>query len=127
MGMKQANFSKIIPDGDTITRNVCDTCGFVDYVNPKIVGGSVVRHEGKFLLCKRAIEPRKGFWTIPAGYMELQESPEDGARRAAMEEAEVDLILDSLLAVYTIKRLSQVQLIYRARMASDPGGPCSVR
>ncbi|MEO0328330.1 MAG: NUDIX hydrolase [Pseudomonadota bacterium] len=105
---------KIIPDGDTHERSVCEHCGFVNYQNPKIVVGSVVRHEGKILLCRRAIEPRRGYWTIPAGYMELLETPEDGARREALEEANADLSLNSLLAVYTVARLSQVQLIYRA-------------
>lgn len=88
----------------------------MNYQNPKIVVGSVVRHEGKILMCRRAIEPRYGFWTIPAGYMELLETPEDGARREAREEANADLELQSLLAVYTVARLSQVQLIYRATL-----------
>ncbi|MEM7216044.1 MAG: NUDIX hydrolase [Pseudomonadota bacterium] len=105
---------KTVPDGDTHERSVCEHCGFVNYQNPKIVVGSVVRHEGKILLCRRAIEPRRGFWTIPAGYMELLETPEDGARREAIEEANATLQLNSLLAVYTVARLSQVQLIYRA-------------
>ena len=105
---------KTVPDGDTHERSVCEHCGFVNYQNPKVVVGSVVRHEGKILLCKRAIEPRRGYWTIPAGYMELHETPEDGARREAVEEANARLVLHSLLAVYTVPRLSQVQLIYRA-------------
>lgn len=107
---------KTVPDGDTHERSVCEHCGFVNYQNPKIVVGSVVRHEGKVLLCRRAIEPRYGFWTIPAGYMELLETPEDGARREAREEANANLELSELLAVYTVARLSQVQLIYRATL-----------
>lgn len=121
--MPKQNFVRKIPDGDTHERDVCDTCGFIDYVNPKIVVGSVVRHDGKFLLCKRAIEPRKGYWTLPAGYMELRESPEEGALREAREEAEATLEIQSLLAVYTIARLSQVQLIYRATLANDHFAP----
>ena len=112
----EPSFSNKLPDGDTHQRNVCDHCDFVHYENPKIVVGSVVRHEGKILLCRRAIEPRKGYWTIPAGYMELGESPQKGAKREAMEEANADLHLSELLAVYTVERLSQVQLIYRATM-----------
>lgn len=112
------SFSRRTPAGDTHGRNVCDHCDFIHYENPKIVVGSVVRHEGKILLCRRAIEPRKGYWTIPAGYMELRETPEDGARREAMEEANADLNLSELLAVYTVERLSQVQLIYRATLNS---------
>jgi len=110
------SFSKRIPEDDNLTRDMCDHCGFINYVNPKIVVGSVVRHAGKILLCRRAIEPRKGFWTIPAGYMELNETPEDGAKREAQEEANAYLKLSSLLAVYSVKRLSQVQLIYRATL-----------
>ncbi|MEZ5800136.1 MAG: DsbE family thiol:disulfide interchange protein [Nitratireductor sp.] len=74
----QPSFIKTIPDGDTQSRAVCENCGFVNYQNPKIVTGSVVRHDGRLLLCRRAIEPRRGFWTIPAGYMEMHETPEDG-------------------------------------------------
>lgn len=116
----QPSFIKTIPDGDTQSRAVCENCGFVNYQNPKIVTGSVVRHDGQLLLCRRAIEPRRGFWTIPAGYMEMHETPEDGARREAREEANADLAISGLLAVYTVPRLSQVQLIYRAVLAS-PG------
>lgn len=112
------SFSRRTPDGDTHGRNVCDHCEFVHYENPKIVVGSVVRYAGKILLCRRAIEPRKGYWTIPAGYLELHETPEDGARREAREEANAALSLNSLLAVYTVERLSQVQLIYRATLES---------
>lgn len=110
-------FLRKTPQGDTHEREVCEYCGFVNYENPKIVVGSVVRHHGKILLCRRAIEPRRGFWTIPAGYLEMHETPEDGARREAREEAGATLVLDGLLAVYSVPRLSQVQLIYRATLA----------
>jgi ADP-ribose pyrophosphatase YjhB (NUDIX family) len=110
-------FARTVPDGDTHERAVCENCGFVNYENPKIVVGSVVRHEGRILLCRRAIEPRHGFWTVPAGFMELHETPEDGARREAREEANAALALHGLLAIYSVPRLSQVQLIYRATLA----------
>lgn len=116
-GVALRNFARRIPEGDTVERAVCDTCGFVAYENPRVVVGSVVSHDGRFLLCRRAIEPRHGFWTIPAGYLELGESPEQGARREALEEAEADIVIDRLLAVYTIARLSQVQIFYRARLS----------
>jgi ADP-ribose pyrophosphatase YjhB (NUDIX family) len=112
------SFSRRVPEGDEVSRAVCDHCAHVVYDNPKIVVGSVVLHEGKVLLCRRAIEPRKGFWTVPAGYMELNETPQEGAIREAREEANADLILGDLLAIYTIKHLSQVQMIYCAKLAS---------
>jgi ADP-ribose pyrophosphatase YjhB (NUDIX family) len=105
-----------IPDGDNRERLVCPDCGFINYENPKIVVGSVCTWGGKILLCRRAINPRRGFWTIPAGYMELNETAEAGARREAAEEACAELDLEGLIGVYTIPRISQVQLIYRARI-----------
>ena len=101
-------------------RAVCAECGFVDYQNPKIVTGSVVVHEGQVLLCRRAIEPRRGFWTLPAGYLELQETVEEGAAREAWEEAEARITLDGILAVYSISRIGQVQILFRARFAGPP-------
>lgn len=108
-----------IPEGDNRTRLVCPECTYIKYDNPLIVVGSVVTWEDKILLCKRAIEPRRGYWTIPAGYLELNESAEDGAKREAHEEACAKIEIDSLLAVYNITRISQVQLIYRAKLL-DP-------
>ncbi len=110
--------SRRIPDGDDHDRLICDHCGLIQYVNPKIVVGSVVYHEDRILLCKRAIEPRLGYWTMPAGYMELQESTEMAARREAQEEACAEIDINALLAIYSITRISQVQIIYRARLAN---------
>lgn len=107
-------FVRRVPSGDSLERDVCERCGFVAYDNPKIVVGSVVRTAGGVMMCRRAIAPRIGFWTLPAGYLEHGETPEEGARREAREEACAEIALRSLLAVYTIRRLSQVQLIYRA-------------
>ena len=114
-------FVRRVPDGDTAERYVCDDCGHIYYSNPKIVVGSVVTRDNKILLCRRAIEPRKGYWTLPAGYLEDHETPQDGARREAREEAECGIVLEALLAVYSIPRLSQVQLMYRARLEGDYG------
>lgn len=111
-------FSRKVPTDDTFVRSVCDACGFVDYVNPKIVVGSVVTHGEKYLLCRRAIEPRRGFWTLPAGFMEEGETSEEGAKREAMEEANATIEIRDLLAVYNIPRISQVQLMYRAELAT---------
>lgn len=114
------DFKLTIPEGDDRERQVCNTCGFVDYVNPKIVAGAVVEaDDGRILMCRRAIEPRSGFWTLPAGYMEQGESVAEAARREAREEACADLELIDLLGVYSIPRISQVQIFYRARLA-DP-------
>jgi ADP-ribose pyrophosphatase YjhB (NUDIX family) len=111
-------FSKQVPEGDNRERHVCGDCGWIHYVNPKIVVGAVVTQGEQILLCRRAIEPRRGFWTIPAGYMEERETSEVGAMREAKEEACADIRIDALLAVYNIPRISQVQLIYRATLAS---------
>ncbi|MEQ9145979.1 MAG: NUDIX hydrolase [Parvibaculaceae bacterium] len=116
-------FTHRVPDGDSLPRAVCDTCGFVNYINPKIVVGSVVTYEDRFLLCRRAIEPRHGYWTLPAGYMEEGETTEEGARREAMEEANADIRIRDLLAVYNIPRISQVQLMYRATLAEPAFSP----
>lgn len=112
-----------VPEGDTKPRLVCDSCGFINYVNPKIVVGAVSRWEDKILLCRRAIEPRRNYWTIPAGYLEVNESTTDGARREAREEALANIQITALLAVYSILRISQVQLIYRARLRSPDVAP----
>ena len=121
--MTQPAFSIRTPDGDEMPRKICDICGFVAYENPKIVVGSVVRHDGLILLCKRAIEPRRGFWTIPAGYLELNETPDQGAMREAREEATATIAISRLLAVYAVQRISQVQLIYRATLSAPDTGP----
>ncbi len=114
------NFVRSVPEGDTLERAVCAQCGFVAYENPKIVTGSVVAHEGQVLLCRRAIEPRRGFWTLPAGYLELMETVEEGARREAWEEAEARIALDGILGCYSISRIGQVQIIFRARFDGPP-------
>ncbi len=100
-------------------RRVCAHCEFIDYVNPKIVAGSVVTKGDRILLCRRAIEPRKGYWTLPAGFMEEGETVEEGARREAREEACADIRIEQLLAVYSVPRIAQVQVMFRAELMSD--------
>jgi len=107
-----------IPEGDDKHRLVCDDCGYIRYDNPKIVVGAVATWEDRILLCRRAIEPQTGFWTLPAGFLELRETAEAGAMREAMEEAGADIAIQALLAVYNIPRISLVQLIYRASLVS---------
>ena len=104
-----------IPEGDDRERLVCPDCNFVAYENPKIVVGSIVAEGDRVLLCRRAIEPRAGFWTIPAGYMEMGETVAEGAQREAWEEARARIAIDGVLAIYSIARLGQVQVIFRAR------------
>jgi len=111
-------FCKRIPEGDDRERLICDDCGWIHYENPKIIVGVVATWEEKILLCRRAIEPRHGFWTIPAGFMELCETAEQGAAREAREEACVELEIDCLLGIYSIPRAGQVHLIYRGQMVS---------
>jgi len=113
------SFSRKTPPDDHLERLVCDSCGYIAYENPKIVVGSVVTYDNNILLCKRAIRPRKGYWTLPAGYLELNETPQDGAMREAREEACASIRIRDLLAVYSIPRISQVQLMYRAELL-DP-------
>jgi ADP-ribose pyrophosphatase YjhB (NUDIX family) len=112
-------FVRRVPDGDTHERHVCAQCEYIHYVNPKIVVGAVVTHGDHILLCRRAIEPRKNFWTLPAGYLEVHETPQDGATREAREEANAQIEIDTLLAVYAVPHISQVHLMYRARLAHD--------
>jgi ADP-ribose pyrophosphatase YjhB (NUDIX family) len=104
---------------DDRERHVCRVCDTVHYLNPKIVVGSVCTLGNRLLLCRRAIAPSRGLWTIPAGYLENGETAEEGARREAWEEARAEITLDGLIAVYSIKRIDQVQLLYRAQLASS--------
>lgn len=108
------------PDGDDRERLTCPDCGYVAYENPRIVVGVVARaSDERILLCRRAIPPRTGYWTLPAGYMELNETAEQGAKREAWEEARAHLELTGLLATYSLARIHQVQLIYRAILTQD--------
>jgi ADP-ribose pyrophosphatase YjhB (NUDIX family) len=115
-----SRFVRRTPEGDDRERLTCADCGFVAYENPKVVVGTVVAEGGRILLCRRAIEPRSGFWTIPAGYLEMGETAEEGAAREAWEEARARIALDGVLAVYSIARLGQVQVLFRGRLA-EPG------
>lgn len=111
-----------IPEGDNRERLVCPDCGFINYENPKIVVGAVIGHEGKILMCRRDIHPRRGYWTIPAGYLELNETVLEGARREAREEACADIAIDRVLGIYNVPRISQVQIIYRASLSKPEYG-----
>jgi len=117
--MATPTFTRLVPAGDTHERSVCVDCGFIKYDNPKIIAGVVPIWQGKVLLCVRAIEPRVGFWTVPAGFLELGEGPDEGAGREAQEEANADVEVGDLIGVYTLKQIGQVHMFYRGVLRSD--------
>jgi ADP-ribose pyrophosphatase YjhB (NUDIX family) len=112
-----------IPEGDNRTRLVCPDCGYVEYANPKIVVGAVCTWENRILLCKRAIKPAFGRWTIPAGFMELGETTSQGAVREVWEEARARIRIEDLLGIYEIPHISQIYMIYRAVMVGPECAP----
>lgn len=122
------NFTVQTPLGEDRPRQTCNTCGFINYVNPKIVAGVVVSDEhGRLLLCRRAIEPRRGFWTVPAGFMEERESTSQGAARECFEEACAKVEINALLGIYEVPRISQVHFMYRGTLVGDyAAGPESL-
>jgi ADP-ribose pyrophosphatase YjhB (NUDIX family) len=107
-----------IPAGDNLPRHVCNQCDLIHYHNPKIVAGCIPEWEDQILLCRRAIEPRLGLWTFPAGFMEIGESTEEAAARETKEEAEADVVITSLYAVFSLPHIGQVYLVFRGRMTS---------
>jgi ADP-ribose pyrophosphatase YjhB (NUDIX family) len=110
-------------DGDTKERAVCTVCHLVHYENPLNVVGTVPHLGNRVLLCKRNIEPRKGKWTLPAGFMELGESTSDGAARETLEEAGAQFNMGELLTVMSVPRVGQVHLYYLAQLTSDQFNP----
>ena len=107
-----------IPKGDNRERIVCSKCKIIHYQNPKIVVGCIPEIEDKILLCKRAIEPRYGYWTIPAGFMELEETMQEGAVRETKEEACADVEIGYLLASVDVVRVGQVHIFFTASLKS---------
>jgi ADP-ribose pyrophosphatase YjhB (NUDIX family) len=105
-----------IPEGDNLPRFVCDQCNTIHYQNPNIVAGCIPEWEGKLLLCRRAIEPRHGFWTLPAGYMENSETTIEAARRETAEEAGADVEISNLFAVINLPHINQVYMMFRAQL-----------
>lgn len=105
-----------IPDGDTLPRFICTTCYTVHYQNPKIIVGCIPEWNDQILLCRRAIEPKIGLWTIPAGFMENQETLAEAAIRETNEEANANVEISSLYAVYSLPHISQVYILFRAKL-----------
>lgn len=111
-----------IPEGDHLPRFVCEACGAIHYQNPRIIAGCVPEWQGKILLCRRAIEPRRGFWTVPAGFMENGEALQDAAAREAYEEALADVEIGPLLSIVNVIHAHQVHVVFRARLRTADFG-----
>ena len=118
-----AEVTYLVPPDDSRERAVCGSCREIHYDNPINVVGTVPVWNGRVLLCRRAIEPRMGLWTLPAGFLELGESCDEGARRETVEEAGANIELQGLFTVLDVVRAGQVHLFYRARMIDDSLDP----
>lgn len=105
-----------IPVGDNLPRYVCDACNVIHYQNPRMIVGCIAEWQDRILLCKRAIEPRYGLWTVPAGFMENGETTFQGAARETLEEANARVEIGALYAMYNIPHINQVYILFRARM-----------
>lgn len=108
-----AGVSYRVPEGDDRERAVCGACETIHYVNPRIIVGCLPEFEGRLLLCLRAIEPRRNFWTLPAGFMENGETTEQGAARETWEEAQARVENMALYRVYDVPYINQVYMFYR--------------
>lgn len=105
-----------IPENDNLPRYVCDQCATIHYQNPKVVTGTLPIWQDKVLLCKRAIEPRYGFWTLPAGFMENAETLEQAATRESVEEANANIEIENLYTVISLPHVNQIYIMYKARL-----------
>lgn len=105
-----------VPAGDNRPRHVCTRCGAVHYQNPKIVVGCIPEWEDRILLCRRAIEPRYGLWTLPAGFMERGETVQTGAARETLEEANARVAVGELYSLFNLPHIDQVYMIFRGRL-----------
>jgi ADP-ribose pyrophosphatase YjhB (NUDIX family) len=114
-----AKVARRVPPGDSLPRDVCDGCGTIHYKNPLVVVGSIPEMGGKILLCKRAIEPRLGLWTLPAGFMELGETTAQGAARETLEEANARIEVGDVFTLLSVPHVNQVHVFYRARLLDD--------
>ena len=105
-----------VPPGDSLPRYICDICNIIFYDNPKMIVGCVAEWQGRVLLCKRAIEPRHGLWTVPAGFLENGETTTAGAQRETLEEANARVEIDAFYAMYSLPHINQVYMLFRARL-----------
>jgi len=111
-----ASVVRLVPPGDNLPRWVCSQCNTIHYENPKMIVGCVAEWESRILLCKRAIEPRYGLWTVPAGFLENAETTADGARRETLEEANARVEIAGLFSLYNLPHINQVYLLFRGQL-----------
>ncbi len=111
------------PPDEQVERHVCERCDTVHYINPKIIAGCLPLWQDKILLCRRAIEPRSGLWTLPAGFMEVGESVSEAARRETWEEATARMADVTLYTVFSIPRIDQVYLFFRGELSTPEFAP----
>lgn len=111
-----------IPPGDTLPRFVCESCEAIHYQNPKIVVGCIAEWNNQILLCRRGIEPRYGLWTIPAGFMENNETVEEATIRETLEEAHAHVEISSLFGIFSIPRVSQLYIVFKANLLTPEFG-----
>lgn len=112
-----------VPAGDSLPRHVCDRCGHIHYENPRLVVGCVANWEDRILLCRRAIEPRLGYWTLPAGFMENGETTAEAAARETLEEACATVVVGKPFAMVNVAHINQVHLFYRGHLATPDFAP----
>ncbi len=112
-----------VPDGDNRPRHVCPQCNEIYYQNPKLVVGAIPEWEDRILLCKRAIAPRYGYWTLPAGFMENGETTPEAAERETLEEANARVEIISLYTVMNVPHTNQVYMIFRSKLLDLDFGP----
>ncbi|MEA5444709.1 NUDIX hydrolase [Gammaproteobacteria bacterium AB-CW1] len=108
-----------VPEGDSLPRYVCEQCGTIHYRNPLLVVGCVPTWGDRILLCRRAIEPRLGYWTVPAGFLENDETTREGAARETREEACAEVEIGSAVSMTHVVHVNQVHLMYRARLVNE--------
>lgn len=112
-----------IPQGDTLPRFCCDSCGEIHYQNPRVIAGTLTVQDGNLLMCRRAIDPRAGLWTLPAGFMENGETLDQAARRETLEETQVNVRTLSLHALFSLPHINQVYAFLRAEIVSGEPRP----
>ncbi|MEE8057950.1 MAG: NUDIX hydrolase [Pseudomonadales bacterium] len=117
--------SQQIPEGDDRLRYICDGCHAIHYQNPRVIVGTIPVSGDEVLLCRRAIEPRKGFWTVPAGFMENGETMQEGAVRETWEEAGAKVKDETLYRLFDLPYINQVYIFYRAKLADGGFAPGS--